>query len=154
MAVDEIPSKTRKRGRVSPQRIIEAPKRPSRREESGPVWPLSPGSSRRPASLATVTRHGFFSARRPPDPAAHTLARRPRFWGGQGLRPECVQQRLKNHVEIGGESPVAITEEQPVCRVGDVPVERFRIEVIGQVETADGQANRVFRIHLEVFGKS
>src|ERR1017187_10765396 len=61
---------------------------------------------------------------------------------------------LENNVEIGGEAPVAVAEEQSIRRVGDVPVEGCRVEMIGQVETADGRANRVFRTQLKVLGKS
>ena len=77
------------------------------------------------------------------------------FWRRQSLRRhECTHLHLENDVEIGGESPVPITEEQPVRRIGDVPMKGLWIEVIGEVEAAHGQANRVSRIHPEVFGKS
>ena len=57
---------------------------------------------------------------------------------------------LKEHIEISGKSPVPFAENQPVCRIGGVPVGRFRIEVVRQVETANRKPHRVFRTYFEV----
>ncbi len=64
-----------------------------------------------------------------------------------GLRLETA---LEQNVEIGGEPAVPLAEEDSVSRVGNIAVEGFRIEMVGQVVTRYRQPDRVFRIDLDV----
>src|SRR5262249_27286654 len=58
---------------------------------------------------------------------------------------------LKQHVEIRRESAAALAEEKSICAVGDVAVHRFRIEMIGEVEIAQGKPHRVLLVHFDIF---
>ena len=51
---------------------------------------------------------------------------------------------LKKDIEIGRETAAAMPEEQAIGRVGDVTMDGFRIEVVGEVETADRQRTAYF----------
>ena len=44
---------------------------------------------------------------------------------------------LEQHIEVSREAAVTFTEEEAIRRVGAVPMSRFGIEVIRQVEAAD-----------------
>ena len=48
---------------------------------------------------------------------------------------------LENNVEIGGEPASAMAEEEAAGGIAEIRVDRFGIEVVGQIERTDGQAD-------------
>lgn len=58
---------------------------------------------------------------------------------------------LEQHGEVGREVPTSLSYPISEARVGDVGVDRFRVEMVRQVETADGEPDRVLRTYLDVF---
>ena len=58
----------------------------------------------------------------------------------------------ENDVEVCGELPLVAAKEKPKLRIGYVVMDCSRIEMVGQVESADRESERVLIAHLEVFG--
>src|SRR5581483_9443367 len=57
---------------------------------------------------------------------------------------------LKDHIEIHSKPPLEIAEESAVARVGQIRVHIQRVEMIGHVETAHREAQRVILAHFEI----
>ena len=57
---------------------------------------------------------------------------------------------LKQHIEIEPEKSVNIPEENPGTRVGNISVNIEGVEMIGQVEPAEGESDCIFLRDLEI----
>src|ERR1700692_857334 len=65
-----------------------------------------------------------------------------------------VSGGLEEDVEIGSEVPPPLTEEESVRGIGDVAVERLRVEMVGQIEAANRESKGVFRADFDIFRNS
>jgi hypothetical protein len=53
--------------------------------------------------------------------------------------------RLKKEVEVEAVAAVIIAEEDAVLGIGDIVVDKERVEMVGEIETGDRESGRVFR---------
>src|SRR5437867_5953258 len=75
-----------------------------------------------------------------------------RFGKGLETSTSAGSSLLKQHIKIRGKTPSSMPEKESIHWVGDVGVDGFGIEVIGEIEATDRKSHRVFRIDLYVFG--
>src|ERR1035438_6050117 len=59
---------------------------------------------------------------------------------------------LEKYVEIERKTTSPMSKKVAKSRIRHIKVYGFRIEVVGQIESAYGQAHRILRMHLEVLG--
>jgi hypothetical protein len=57
---------------------------------------------------------------------------------------------LEQHIEIKQEVPSIISKECSKLWIGDVAVHLEWIEVVGEIDSADGQTDGVLRPHIQV----
>src|SRR5690242_8838406 len=62
--------------------------------------------------------------------------------------------RSKQKVEIDRKSPSPMTEKIAVSRVGDVVMDHLGVEMVGQVEPDQTEADRIFGIELNILGQT
>src|SRR5580658_6420012 len=64
------------------------------------------------------------------------------------------KSQSKENIEVEHCTPIVVSKEDAILRIGNVRVHLERVEVVGQITDCTRKAHCVFRVHLNVFRNS